>query len=50
MFFKEEEGHSKGTMVEGAMVAEKGNRERSTQGNVQKECFHIGIGLENERG
>ena len=36
--------------TEGAMVAEKGKKERSTQGNAQGEHFLIAFGLENERG
>ena len=38
------------TEGEGAMVAEKGKRERSTQGNAQGECFHKATGLEDKRG
>ena len=33
-----------------AVVAEKGERERSTQGKPQGECFPKAISLEGERG
>ena len=32
------------------MVAEKGEREKSTQGYAQRECFPKTIDLEKERG
>ena len=34
---------------EAAVVTEKGESQRSTQGNTQGECFPLTIGLENER-
>ena len=33
----------------GAVIAERGERERSIQGNAQGECFPMAIGLEMER-
>ena len=35
---------------EGAVIVQKGERERTTQENAQEEQFPKAIGLENERG
>ena len=34
---------------EGAVVVEKDERQKSTQGNTQEGCFPKAIGLESER-